>query len=105
MCKKLCRTEALDSVESSSGEYVLEYYLTHKKHAFEGKGISFLSYGIEVRMRNVQRESYDEIRSAEEIFASEEATMELLNEIADGLVTPCTLEDVIVDFLSEALSN
>lgn len=105
MCKELCRTEMFDGVENGMGKCVLEYWLISTKHMFEGKTISFLCYGVEVRLRNENSESYDEIRSAEEVFASKEMAMEFLNKLADGLVTPCTLEDVIIDSLSIALSN
>lgn len=105
MCKELCRTETFDGIEEGSGKCVLEYYLVHTKHTFEGKNISFLCYGVEVRLRREMSESYDEIRAAEEIFASKEMAMTFLDKLADGLVTPCTLEDVIVDSLSTALSK
>ena len=63
-----------------------------------------MCYGVEVRMKKEKQKEYCEIQATDEIFSSKEIAINFINRIADGLVTPCTLENIVSDMLLEALA-
>lgn len=104
MTKNLYRTERIKIEEGVEEQFILEYYLIQDKHAFKTGNINYICYGVEIRMREENNNQYSEIRSVEEIFFSKEIAIEFLDKLADGLVTPCTLQDIASDSLAESLA-
>ncbi len=104
MNKNLYRSENFISEEVNNERVVLEYYLTKSEHPFKTGNINYICYGVEVRMRKENENEYCEIQLSDGIFSSKEMAINFINKIADNLVTPCTLENVVSDMLLEALA-
>ena len=97
------RTEKLYSSEEGKN-FELEYYLISKQHSFINSNINYMCYGVEVRLHEDNISEYCEIESTDELYSSKDRAIDFLNKLADGLVTPCTLKDVLSDTLIEELS-
>ena len=104
MNKNLYRSENFISEEMNNERIVLEYYLTKSEHPFKTGNINYICYGVEVRMRKENKNEYYEIQLSDGIFSSKDMAINFINKIADNLVTPCTLENVVSDMLLEALA-
>ncbi len=103
MNRSLLRTEKFHSEEGNK-EFVLEYYLTQSQHTFSSGNINYMCYGAEIKMKEIGNDRYCEIKSADEIFSSKDSAIGFIKSLADNLVTPCTLTDIVSDMLTEALA-
>ena len=101
MKKELYKTEKIIADESDSGEAVIEYYVTQSEHPFKSGGISYVCYGVEIRM--VGEGAASEVESADEIFFLKEKAEEFVSLLAKERVTPCSLCEIVSDKLKEAL--
>ncbi len=104
MNKQLYRCESFISEEGDKDKKELEYYLTKSEHPFKTGNINYVCYGVEIRMKKENENEYCEIQATDEIFSSKEIAINFIDKLADGLVTPCTLENVVSDMLLEALA-
>ena len=76
----------------SEGDFSIHYYLT-RKHA-EGRLVT----GVKpIKEQNGELETAE----ASDIFSSEAKTLEFLDCLSNGLVTPMTLMVIVDDYLGE----
>jgi len=103
MERELYKTERIISDELDNRELVVEYYLTSCRHPFKSGDINYVCYGVEIKMYKEGGEDFLEKQSAEEIFFSKKEALRFIDNLANGKVTPCTLNDLVEDALKESL--
>ena len=102
MKKELYGKESI-TIEEENEERYIEYSLLIKETPFEGSGINYLSYGVEINMSD--KNKLIETARAEDLFFSKEKAVEFIDGLKSGLVTPCTLDDIVEDTLRGALMD
>ena len=93
------RAEILPDGESD--KETAEYYLVCDSHPFESGNIRYVSYGVGIQL--VKDGEIKENTSLKDVFFSIYEAVKFIQTLAESRVTPCTLEEIVSDYLKECI--
>ena len=80
---------------------ILNYYILISTGYKEENGEPITIYGCEVEMEYPDSHRDKEAKSVAGIFQSRHEIEKFVEKLHDGLVTPCTLYDLVYDYISK----